>query len=954
MNQSAAPVTATHELPWVVAIGASAGGLEALQQFFAALHSPTGAAFVVIQHLAPDHKSLMAELLGRHTTLPVCTAQEGMALQPDQVYLMPPGVSMSLAIDTLHFEPRPPQGLALPIDHFLLSLTQHAPERVVAVVLSGSGSDGSVGADALRRAGGYVLVQAPDSAKFDSMPRSVMASTAVDAALPPTALAELTQEILRGESARMGQGDLLASRQLRPALQRIFDALLEHSRIDFSVYKLPTVLRRLERRLLVTRASTANEYADRLEKSSEERERLRRELLIPVTSFFRDPASFEALTRQVLEPLLRERRGQTVRLWCAGCASGEEAYSLAMACVETAERLGVGASIKVFGTDVDPQVLDIAAQGRYPAVTAEALGPQRLERFFVRQGELWVVRPELRQLVLFARHNLLDDAPFTRMDLVSCRNTLIYFQTAAQERLLRRLQYALLPGGTLFLGASESLGPIQADFSTLDSLHKIYRLERPVTTASTLRDAFARSTQTVRPLHAAGAPVSPRSLIDQGLHQLMTSWLPASLLISSQRELIHAWGPTRRYLRMPEGEGSLDVMRMLPERLGPVVLHLQHLVQADRQLHRSAPVELEIDGVTQRLVVHAQPLEAGHAHDGVLVSIEALPPRPESGPAETPSVDAIGALEQELSATRQSLQATIEALESSNEELQSTNEELMSSNEELQSTNEELQSVNEELYTVNAEFNAKLDALNALNADLEGMAQATGLATIFVDQALCLVRFTPEAAMLFRLRQSDLGRSIEDFNSLLDYPGLSTDLRQALHQDTPIERMVDGPHDTRFMASMVGYSHRPGLPRRAVVTFIDITRVRDATLLQDLIDSLPEHIAVLDAQGTIRRVNRAWSDFARANGGEHSPLVAVGANYLAVLARSDHPMARTTLSGLHEVIAGRQPEFRQVYDCHGPSEQRWFAMYARPFPAKGGGLVITHFRLPGHPGNLTP
>lgn len=953
MNDPADPSIAAPDLPWVVAIGASAGGLEALQQFFAALRNPAGAAFIVIQHLAPDHKSLMAELLARHTALPVCTAQEGMALQADQVYLMPPGVSMSLAVDTLHFEPRPSQGLALPIDHFLLSLTQHTPERVVAVVLSGSGSDGSVGADALRRAGGYVLVQSPDSAKFDSMPRSVMASTAVDAALPPAALAELAQEIVRGESARVGQGDLLASRQLRPALQRIFDALLQHSRIDFSVYKLPTVMRRLERRLLVTRLN-ASDYADRLEKSPEECERLRRELLIPVTSFFRDPASFEALSREVLEPLLQERRGQPLRVWCAGCASGEEAYSLAMACVEAADRVGVTPSIKVFGTDVDPQVLDIAAQGRFPAVTAEILGAARLERFFVRQGEQWMVRPELRQMVLFARHNLLDDAPFTRMDLVSCRNTLIYFQTEAQERLLRRLQYALVPGATLFLGASESLGPIQADFATLDATHKIYRLERPVATASALRDAFARHTATARPPQGSSPVASSRSLIDQGMHQLMSTWLPASLLISSQRELIHAWGPTRRYLRIPEGEGSLDVMRMLPERLGPVVLHLQHLVQADRQAHHSAPLELDIDGVPQRLVVHAQPLDASHTREAVLVSIEELPPRAEPDAAAALPLDALGSLEQELSATRQSLQSTIEALESSNEELQSTNEELMSSNEELQSTNEELQSVNEELYTVNAEFNAKLDALNALNADLEGMAQATGLATIFVDQSLCLVRFTPEAAMLFRLRQSDIGRSIEDFNSLLDYTDLSSDLRRALHQDAPIERMVDGPHDTRFMASMVGYAHRPGLPRRAVVTFIDITRVRDATLLQDLIDSLPEHIAVLDAQGTIRRVNRAWSDFARENGGEHSPSVAVGANYLAVLARSDHALARATLAGLHEVMAGRLPELHQVYDCHAPGEQRWFAMYARPYPAKGAGVVITHFRLPNPPQDGTP
>jgi two-component system CheB/CheR fusion protein len=942
----------TDQRPWVVAVGASAGGLEALQQFFADLPALSGAAFVVIQHLAPDHKSLMAELLTRHTALKVITAVEGMALEADVVCLMPPGVSMSMEGRTLHLAPRPSQGLALPIDQFFQSMATHLAERSIGVVLSGSGSDGSLGAAALRAAGGFVLVQSPETARFDSMPRSVLINTRADAVQPPGALAQTVLQIVHGSSDRLAGGELVASHQLRPALQRLFDALFSHSGIDFNKYKLPTVMRRIERRMLVSHIPSVSDYADRIEQDPDELEDLRREMLIPVTGFFRDPAAFDALTREVLLPMLRDRpASKPVRVWSAGCASGEEAYSLAMALQEACEQLGHWPGVKVFATDVDPRVLEIAATGNYPASIAEHLGQERSLRFFTRQGERMLVKPELRQLVLFARHNLLDDAPFTKMDLVVCRNTLIYFQAEAQERVMRRLQYALVPRGVLFLGSSESLGALQPDFSTLDNSLKLYRLERPVMTALALHDGFGRSLPMAQGRRNAvdTRPGRNQNLIDAGLAQLVQDYLPASLLVNGQRQLVHAWGPTRRFLRVPEGAGTLDAFRLMPDRLGPIAAHAQQQALLLREPFRAAPVLLDLDGQSCLVGVRARPMQVEGADDCVLLTLEELnlpaPIPARAALADLVPSDAVQMLERELQATRQSLQTTIEDLESANEELQSSNEELMSSNEELQSTNEELQSVNEELYTVNAEFNAKLDALGALNADLEGMAQATGIATLFVDHHLAIVRCTPEAAMLFRLRNSDLGRSIEDFNSLLVYPELPADLLQTLDSGEVVEREVTGPHGTLYLARVLSYASRPGALRRAVVSFIDITRVRDARRLQSLIDSLPEHIAVLDRQGTIRQVNQAWVDFARCNGGEAELSCQVGANYLGVLARSDDAEARQVLSALQDVMNGRSPSYTRTYPCHGPEEQRWYVMHARPLLAPELGLVITHFNV---------
>jgi len=938
--------------PWVVAVGASAGGLEPLQAFFGALKAPTGAAFVVLQHLSPDHRSLMPDLLAPHCALPVVEAVDGQALEADRVYMMPPGVWMTLAEQRLVFEARPARGLSLPIDRFFTSLSQVCPQVSVGVVLSGSGADGALGGQALQRAGGFVMAQQPDTAQFDSMPRALMEGVRVDACAPPADLAARVLALTQGRAGRVAREGLVEAPSARTALQRIFAALLEHCGLDFGQYKLPTVMRRIERRMQELGEATLDAYADIVDRSVDECDALRSELLIPVTQLFRDPEAFEATGREI-ESLVRALpEGQPLRIWSAGCATGEEPYSLAILALEACERAGRWPPIKVFGTDVDQSVLDLAATGTYPLTAGVGLAPDRVARHFTVVDECMVVRPELRRLVLFARHNLLDDPPFTRIDLVVCRNTLIYLQAPAQERVMRRLQYALNPQGCLFLGSSESLGALQGDFQIVDAAHKLYRLVRPVVVPFASGGYVSRAVSIDRQqrLERTDAQDKARRLVEAAQRRILQLYAPLCLLMTAQRQLIHAWGPTQRYLRLSEGTPRLDAINLLPARLSTLVGRACHVALDEGREVVEPPVTVDLHGEPLLVRVRAVPVQDARQPDmAVLVTIDEVPVTGEpvslrggqASPESVNELDRLGSLERELADTRLSLQGTIEDLEAANEELQATNEELMSSNEELQSTNEELQSVNEELHTVNAEYNAKLEAVTSLNADLDGMSQSTGIATLFVDRALNLLRFTPEAALMFRFRPGDIGRSVADFNNPLDHPDFIHDLQAVLAGGPCIEREVPSRLGGTYIVRILGYGEALALPRRAVVSLIDVSRLHDAQRLQSVLDAVPAHVAVLDVNGTIVQVNQPWLAFARDNGGQ-ARHIGIGTNYLAVLARSTAPGALEVLRGLQQVLMGREARYNVVYPCHSPDEDRWFAMCATRCDLPGGGAVVTH------------
>jgi two-component system CheB/CheR fusion protein len=724
----------------------------------------------------------------------------------------------------------------------------------------------------------------------------------------------------------------------------------------------------------VQRAASLNAYLELLSATPEEQVVLRRELLIPVTRFFRDTDVFEYLAEEVI-PALVQQTGvmEPIRVWVACCATGEEAYTLAILFAEAFRRLGSQRTVKIFATDVEGQYLEHAAAGVYSDAIAAEVSGERLESCFTQRQGHWVVRPEIRQMVIFARHNLVADPPFTRMDLVTCRNALIYFQPAAQERALRRLQYALAPGGHLLLGPSESLGVLHRDFSALPGRHKIYRLLRRDRLALNLDGtARHRPTSTGRaPSHgrtaATAGPLPAFKWVNQGQRQLLQAYTPPSMLIGPDRELLHVYGSARDLLQITEGEATLDIVKLLPREMAWAAALLLQAVTKDDTPQRAAPVTVNMHGVSRHLRMVARRLahpEPESGADGApvpvslplsqtlmtLLSFEPLEFLP-ADVGELAQLDdeqrlRVETLERELDLTNESLQSTIEELETANEELQATNEELMASNEELQSTNEELQSVNEELYTVNSEYQEKVDVLNSVNADLENISKATAIPTVFLDEELRLQRFTPELNQLFKVRDGDRGRPLEDFSTTLDYPELFSDLRRTLHERVATEREVRSRDGHWWLARIQPYGGAKG-GTRAVVSFVNVTALKDSERMQAILDSLPEHLAVLDGYGTIVRVNDAWRRFAAANGDAELRYTGIGCNYLQVCgsAAAGDDDARAAHDGLRDVLAGRRERFTLQYPCASQGRTLWFLMHAAPVAHPGGGAVVSHIDI---------
>ena len=948
---------------YVVCIGASAGGLDALERFFKACANDTGAAFIVIQHLSPDHKSMMNNLLARYTDMPVIMVEDDMPIEANRLHLIPPGSVMHITDDHLHLTPKNPRGLTLPIDIFFTSLAKAYGQHAVAVILSGTGTDGTHGAAAIHDAGGLVLVQEPETAKFDGMPRSAIATGLIDTVMPvedmpARLLAHIKQLPIpptpQAEVKVIVHADMTHAQVMNATTQ----LLQQVSGIDFADYKPNTILRRIERRMQVRHTPEIYQYLDLLENDRHELLTLRRELLISVTSFFRDPEAFDMLYEKVISPLVSEvEAGSTIRVWTAGVATGEEAYTLAMLFIEAFERHRRWPNLKIFATDVDQQCVETAGLGQYPVSAAADLSTERLERFFIRKGDYFDVKNELRQCIVFARHNLLSDPPFTKMELVVCRNTLIYFKSGAQERALRALQYAVKEGGTLMLGSSESVSAVSDGLQVISAKHKLFRRRGPSTLPFMDRQgmpAYQRSATHV----LSKSPTRRRyeahnTIADLGIAALLNQYAPPSMIVNPAHEAIHLFGDIGLYFRPREGVASLEITRLLPDPLVPVVSALLYKVARDHIDLMSDAIDVTlVNGERRSVRVSAQPLEISTEERLILLSFHAEAPRHVEA-AGTVDVDAetlarINMLERELAATRENLQATIEELETSNEELQATNEELMASNEELQSSNEELQSVNEEMSTVNNEFQEKMHILNRINADLDTMAKAAGLATVFVDGDLLITRFSPDAKQLFKLRESDIGRRLDDIQHLLDYDDLMPDLEKTLQTDRMLEREVKSLMDGRiYLVRILPYLVPSSTMRGAVATFIDISAFHDAQRLQTILDALPEHIAVVDSGGTIVLINAAWERFAKANGDHQLRGSGIGVNYFEVCGSShqDGDIAQDASRGLRGVLEGTLPSFSLEYPCHSSSEQRWFVMNVAPIRHHKFGAVISHVNI---------
>ncbi|GAA0303150.1 chemotaxis protein CheB [Rhodovulum strictum] len=978
----------------VVGIGASAGGLSALEVFFENCPCDSGASFVVIQHLSPKHESLMAELLSRRTKMPVAMIDADQRIERDHVYLIPPGAEMRIEADTLKLSPRS-ETLSLPIDIFFASLAQAFGQRAIGIVLSGTGSDGTRGAIAINEAGGFVLIQDPDEAKFDSMPQSVKRAGVVDACLPAAELAE--RALLDKDAAPRirvpgaGQGGKQPDEEPHETaeddsaiLDRIFLRLAASGGVDFRDYKSTTVLRRLSRRMQVQRVATLAQYLQILLDSDAEVMALRRELLISVTRFFRDDDAFRALEEKVIPRIVEGLAPRdTARVWVAGCATGEEAYSIAMLFHEALGRVQRPHSLKVFATDVSEDCLQVAAAGVYPDSVAAEVSPARLERFFTQDRDTLVVSPELRQSLIFARHDLLQDPPFTRMDLVSCRNTLIYLRPKAQLSALSRLRFAARSGGFLFLGQSESLGLEQSGYETVDANNKIFRLESAGSAgkidlaAPHLSRAGARGSRSRAEAHAtrhsgghASDPDARDIALDAAMRTLLDAWAPPSILVNDRFEVIHFQGNVSPFLRTRSGKASLDLARLLPEAMAAVASVLICKAVETGNAHVSEPTRFSIDDVGHVVRLHAVPVQSPElAGSCVLLSFEkvdadapghAVPQQIDLTSLEKARIDI---LERQLEATRADLQSAIEELETSNEELQATNEELMASNEELQSSNEELQSVNEEINTVNAEYQEKISLLNRLNADLGSMLRAVGVAAVFVDEMLLITRFSPDAGKIFKLRDSDVGRPLGDITHRLKYPALIDDIHDTIRTEDRCEREVLGEDGEIYRVRIVPYSIKTSGQRGAVITVMNVTVYRNLAKLQGIIDALPEHIAVLDFDGTILLTNAAWIRFARANGDPELKRSGPGSNYLEVCrgaissgpprsSPDDMRSAVSALEGVKEILEGTRQSFSLEYPCHAPDQKRWFFMTVAPVTGQEFGAVVSHIEITPWYGNM--
>jgi two-component system, chemotaxis family, CheB/CheR fusion protein len=877
--------------PYVVGIGASAGGLEALQHFFDNLAGDTEMAFVVVQHLSPDFKSLMDELLGRHTELPIQLVEDGMLVEAGHVYLIPPKKEMIISGGCLLLSERDrQQELTLPIDVFFRSLAQDCGPRAVAIVLSGSGSDGSRGIRDVHIAGGMVIVQDMESAQFGGMPRTASEAGVADFVLSPQEM----PRVLEAHVKRGGSAEARAAKHAPPRTARataftdVYRLLEQEFGIDFTHYKASTVTRRIERRLKLAELDDVEQYVGHLRSERAELDVLYRDLLIGVTRFFRNEEAFEILRRQILPELIANiAPTKPIRVWVAGCATGEEAYSIAILLHELTSHLP-DRSFKIFATDVHRGSLELAGRAFFGAEALANVSQERKDRYFIRSGASYQLVPELRQAIVFAPHNVIKDAPFTRVDLVSCRNMLIYLQPAVQQKVLNQFHFALNRGGVMFLGPSESPGALLKDFETLEPHWRIYRKHSDVRTPvdPRLQPRFAEPRLGPGPTNSPFARYSMSHLLAT-YDALLEDFIPPSLLVNDRGELVHAFRGASRFLRPRDGRQALDVIEQVDEQLKPLVTSglrralLSPTAIAFKNVRIKTGEDEQAYHVTLRRV---SPRNTEVPH--VLIAFESIEgPTPPRAATETEidlgqiSRDQLGTLQTELDYTKENLQAAIEQLETGNEELQASNEELMSSNEELQSTNEELQSVNEELYTVNAEYQSKITELTELTNDMDNLLASTEIGTIFLDDKLCIRKFTPQIAESFNLLPQDVGRSIETFTNTMQHPELTSDIRGVLATGARLEREVRDQRGRAQFLRILPYRAKGGTTG-AVITFIDVSGLKAAEdalfheryLLNSLLSSVPDAIYFRDTRGRFIRTNPA----ATARLGLDDPTQAVG------------------------------------------------------------------------------
>ncbi len=867
----------------VVGLGASAGGLEALKAFLAKAPETSGMAYIVVVHMTPKQPSMMPDLLQKVSPIPVATAKDGETIEPDHVYVTPPAKEIAIFKGGIQLLDMLRKSVSHPIDSFLRSLAQDKGHHAAAVILSGTGSDGTQGVKEIKGRDGLVLVQSEESASYDGMPRSAISTGLVDMVLPPEKMAQELIQYFSHPSTQTAASTTTTAEDQRKWLNKIFSILRSNVGHDFSAYKTNTILRRIGRRMGLNHIDSHKTYLRYMRENPSEVEALFRELLIGVTNFFRDADSFEILKNDILPQLFESlQEDQTFRAWVPGCSTGEEVYSLAMVFREVLDKNPKRINLQLFGTDIDSFAIDKARDGHFPASIAEDVSKERLKRFFTKEGDFFRIRKEIRDAVVFSVQDVLKDPPFSRLNMLCCRNLLIYLDTQAQKKLLPLFHYTLNPGGILVLGSSETIGGFSGLFQTLDKKWKIFRrLETPKSLRHLVEFPSGSSTVGASGDQSPTLAARPADIDLLTQKAVLNQFAPTAVLVDDKGEILNVQGRTGKYLEQLSGPPTNNILDLAREGLR---IELSSALRAAKtaadQVTRRRLV-IKTNGDAQMIDLHVRPqhsppelagrlLVVFEDIDAGLDSADRDSGANESGGSDQPR---IGELERELQVTRESHQTTIEELESSNEELKSTNEEMQSSNEELQSTNEELesskeelQSLNEELQTVNAELQSKVEELSAAHDDMRNLLNSTEIATIFVDNELRIRRYTQRATEIVNLIATDIGRPLGQIVNNLKHDMIA-DIVEVNKELRSKQLIVEASTGQCFNMNIIPYRTTDNRIDGAVITFIEITDQKNAQMLAEqmkelvraIFDLNTDPLVVLDNAAKMVIANTAFS-----------------------------------------------------------------------------------------------
>ena len=857
--QVAAPVILKQKTDhYLIGVGASAGGLEAIHNLFDHFPSNSSFSFVIVQHLSPDHKSLMAELLSKHTQMQVQEAEDNMRTKPNCIYVLPSGKQLTIKRGRLHLTEklrnREPN---FAIDVFFESLAKDRGRLAIGIILSGTGTDGTKGSRAIKEAGGMVVVQDPGTAKFDGMPKSALDAGFVDYVLSPDLMPHEIIEYARQIPLVKTLTEIPVDGKKHRLLKEILDLICTQTKTDFTDYKEPTIYRRINKRMDHVKVNTLEDYLNYLHANPAEIKLLCGEFLIGVTKFFRDTEAFDFLKNEVLPQIMaRKAKEETVKVWVAACSSGEEAYSLAMLFWECCAANQREPLVKIFATDIDQRAIDKAAKGIYPASIVKDVSPERLARFFYQKGNKYIINADIRKMVVFARHDLQKDPPFSKLDMITCRNMLIYLNPNLQKKVMAIFPYALNLNGYLFLGPSEQIGDIKPFFIEENRKWKLYRKVKESTRAQLNYGVSDYKPALGAPTHLLGknAPISQFN--ESFMDTVADNFRLTGLYIDENYQLLHGIGDINRFLKFPNKRLQFNLLKVVPKELAVILSVDIRKVLRHNQEVETRQVVLKLGKKNQLVQVTVKPVELEKNQSPVILVLlqEVGQTTPAVMPTEALPITEpdlyrqLTALELELKDAQDSLHLTVEDLSTSNEELQSTNEELMSSNEELQSSNEEMQSLNEELHTVNSEHQLKIKELQELNEDLDNYIRSSNIAQLFLDHHLVIRKFTPTVKNLINIIDSDLGRPIHHLSHNLRYPDFLEDIKKVNNQSVEVEQEIETSNGKYFLLRIIPYLKHDGNKDGVVLSFVEVTTLKTlSNAVQGVLNSSFNNIMAFQA-----------------------------------------------------------------------------------------------------------